>query len=104
MKNILFTTDITQENITKGVPKNATQCPIALALKEEYHWATVAPNNIAFGETPLENNRYECSQRLRDYILNFDEGLDIRPITIAFYEDENQIDTCVDIYKEQTNG
>ena len=68
---------ITQEDIDKGVRRNASNCAIAVGLKEEFAYEISVTNMIVIG-----NDAYQAEPEVVRWFANFDMGRPVKPITI----------------------
>jgi hypothetical protein len=78
--------EVTQEDISGGVPTDAESCPIALALRREFDVEGVCPIirvlNNAVSVTALDGRRLEgrLPDRARRFVNLFDDDNEVDPI------------------------
>jgi len=75
MKKIII--KVTKEDITKGVEKGTTTCPIALAVKRISPFVLRYVLGIDIWDT--EGNRYSMPLKAQNFIINFDAGEKVKP-------------------------
>ena len=68
---------ITQEDIDKGVRRNASNCAIAVGLKQEFAYNISVTDVIRIG-----NDNYQATPEAVRWFANFDLGRPVKPITI----------------------
>lgn len=68
---------ITQEDIDRGVRRSASNCAIAVGLKEEFAYEISVTNMIVIG-----NDAYQAEPEVVRWFANFDMGRPVKPITI----------------------
>ena len=68
---------ITQEDIDKGVRRNASNCAIAVGLKQEFAYNISVTDVIRIGNDP-----YQATPEVIRWFRNFDRGRPVKPITI----------------------
>lgn len=71
---------ITQQHIDNGRKGYTRGCAIALALKQEFVFASVS------GWIHVDGKYYLAQDEVRDWIRNFDRGKPVKPITIELIE------------------
>ena len=71
---------ITQQDIDNGRKGYTRGCAIALALKEEFVFASVS------GWVHVDGKYYLAQDEVRDWISDFDRGKPVKPITIELIE------------------
>lgn len=74
---------VTQEHIDKGRIRDAFNCPVSIALQEQFKVVTVAVNRITIdiGRFPDEvfAEDLPCPQVVKDWIANYDDFNRNRP-------------------------
>ncbi len=75
---------ITEEHLKKGKFRNATECPIAISLKEynpefEYVSTGFIGSNFRLGE---DSYSIRHTPEVKDFIASFDNGKEIKPTTL----------------------
>ena len=68
---------ITQQDIDKGVRRNASTCAIAVGLKQEFAYNISVTDVIRIG-----NDDYQATPEVVRWFANFDLGKPVNPITI----------------------
>ena len=70
---------ITQEDIDKGVRRNASNCAIAVGLKQEFAYEISVTGVIQIGK-----DNYQAMPEVVRWFGDFDMGRPVNPITIEF--------------------
>ena len=68
---------ITQQDIDKGIRRNASNCAIAVGLKQEFAYDVSVTSVIRIG-----NDDYQATPEVIRWFANFDRGKPVKPITI----------------------
>ena len=68
---------ITQEDIDKGIRRNASNCAIAVGLKQNFAYNISVADVIRIG-----NDDYQATPEVVRWFVNFDRGRPVKPITI----------------------
>ena len=76
--------NITEAILNRGKFRNATECPIAIALKEynpefEYVSTGFIGSNFRLGNT---NYAIRHTPEVKDFIVSFDNGRTVKPTTL----------------------
>ena len=70
---------LTYQDIEKGVRKDPTQCPIALAIhRETGHQARVEPHEIYF-----RHQAWQISPKVLAWVRRFDQGGEVWPMKLV---------------------
>ena len=76
---------VTKKDIANGKQRSYDQCPIALALKRrcKARFVRVGPLRCLFSLTrwSWESTAYDLPRAATHFIMNFDEGRPVRPLT-----------------------
>ena len=69
---------VTEEHINKGKQKSLCDCPIALAVKEQF-----STNNVLVGGTLIIDSMcsYYCPDEVLEFIQNFDNDKEVFSFT-----------------------
>ena len=70
---------ITQEDIDKGVRRNASNCAIAVGLKQEFTYDISITDVIRIGK-----DNFRATPEVVRWFGDFDKGRPVKPITIEF--------------------
>jgi hypothetical protein len=77
-----LTVHVTQGDIDAGIKVNATSCPVARALRRQFAWASVGPSTLKVADiAPSPHVRYKLPEEGTAFILAFDTGEDVSPIS-----------------------
>lgn len=92
MSHETLTINVIQEDIDKGKPREPSMCPIALAIKREYH----APHVLVGGvirkyDYEGSNTTYKTPHQILEWMTNFDMGLKVEPFSAVVEELVNPI-------------
>ncbi len=68
---------ITQQDINKGVRRNASNCAIAVGLNQEFAYGISVTDVIRIG-----NDDYQAMPEIVRWFADFDMGRPVKPITI----------------------
>ena len=68
---------ITQEDIDKGLRRNASNCAIAVGLKQEFAYGISVTDVLQIG-----NDDYQATPEVVRWFTDFDRGRSVEPITI----------------------
>ena len=68
---------ITQQDIDNGIRRNASNCAIAVGLKQEFAYDISVTDVIRIGNDP-----YQATPEVVRWFLDFDRGRPVKPITI----------------------
>ena len=68
---------ITQQDIDRGVRRNASNCAIAVGLKQEFAYDISVSSVIRIG-----NDNYQATPEVVRWFANFDLDRPVKPITI----------------------
>lgn len=78
---------VLQHHIDAGVKGSLRECPIALAIREQYHTENVF---MACSFAGIDNVFWHTSETAQQFVMNFDEGEPVSPVELEFtpYETE----------------
>jgi hypothetical protein len=83
--------EVTKKHIANGVPGDECNCPIALALQDEYKTSDVSVEvedkpMLFIGDKILEIASAEMADDIDFFIRDFDFNNEVEPFTIQVYE------------------
>ena len=83
--------EVTKKHIANGVPGDACNCPIALALQDEYKTDDVSVEvedepMLFIGDKILEITTSQMADDIDFFIRDFDYNNEVKPFTIQIYE------------------
>ena len=83
--------EVTKKHIANGVPGDECNCPIALALQDEYKTSDVSVEvedepMLFIGDKILEIATSEMADDIDFFIRDFDYNNKVEPFTIQIYE------------------
>ena len=83
--------EVTKKHIANGVPGDECNCPIALALQDEYKTSDVSVEvedepMLFIGDKILEIATSEMADDIDFFIRDFDFNNKVEPFTIQVYE------------------
>jgi len=83
--------EVTKKHIANGVPGDECNCPIALALQDEYKTSDVSVEvedepMLFIGDKILEIATSEMADDIDFFIRDFDYKNEVKPFTIQVYE------------------
>ena len=83
--------EVTKKHIANGVPGDECNCPIALALQDEYKTSDVSVEvedepMLFIGDKILEIASAEMVDDIDFFIRDFDYNNEVKPFTIQIYE------------------
>ena len=83
--------EVTKKHIANGVPGDECNCPIALALQDEYKTSDVSVEvedepMLFIGDKILEIATSEMADDIDFFIRDFDYNNKVEPFTIKVYE------------------
>lgn len=76
---------VTKEHISRGCEGDSGDCPIALAIWEQYK-----PSNldVLYRNVYMDGDRYVLPSRAQKFIRNFDGGQNVKPFTFTLDAEE----------------
>lgn len=81
----MATINVTSEDISRGEPKNARCCPVAIAIGRHANWATeVTVDRYEIGfETDIncESELVSTPAEASEFIKDFDAGMPVQPFS-----------------------
>jgi hypothetical protein len=80
--------NITQEHINNGRRADCDNCPIALALKEQFERATVRSFVRTWDGDKRRN--FLLTSKAVSFITDFDNGRPVEPCELEIYEDHSR--------------
>ena len=83
--------EVTKKHIANGVPGDECNCPIALALQDEYKTSDVSVEvedepMLFIGDKILEIATSQMADDIDFFIRDFDYNNEVKPFTIQIYE------------------
>ena len=83
--------EVTKKHIANGVPGDECNCPIALALQDEYKTSDVSVEvedepMLFIGDKILEIATSQMADDIDFFIRDFDYNNEVKPFTIQVYE------------------
>ena len=83
--------EVTKKHIANGVPGDECNCPIALALQDEYKTSDVSVQvedepMLFIGDKILEIATSQMADDIDFFIRDFDYNNEVKPFTIQVYE------------------
>lgn len=88
MQKLVIT--VTQEHIDAGQKCSMNSCPVALAMKEHTNkYEPVVGRIFAAYRYPNRGrfcNLYTLPEEVAEFVINFDNGLPVEPITFELHE------------------
>ena len=77
---------VEQRHIDAGVKHSACSCPIALAIREQTECFSMYDVAVDDVFASVQGRSYKFPQEATSFILNFDEGFDVNPLTFSMKE------------------
>lgn len=72
--------EVTQADISNGMKCSENYCPIALAARR-YSWLLSTKPYVNNGYMRLDNRCYNLPQVAKDFIINFDHNMPVKPFS-----------------------